>query len=222
MSAFASGGFDPINLGSLAPLPMWVGWQKEIREDSDDLPTKMPYIGVGRRAMANGTKWLCRSDAEQLEKLLPKPFGIGGIGIEFATLPDGRAIAGVDLDCCRNSETGQIEDWALAIIEEFNSYTETSPSGTGAKIFFTYSPEILPQLRKAMGGSQYGKMFKRPGGEHPPAIELHLGNRYFATTDLLLDGMPTEFRHIDVVTLLHLIQETGPQFVGDKTKQKTN
>ena len=71
--------------------------------------------------MANGAKWLCRSDAEQLEKLLPKPFGMGGIGIEFATLADGRAIAGIDLDCCRNSETGQIEDWALAIIEEFNS-----------------------------------------------------------------------------------------------------
>src|SRR5690242_9104648 len=129
MSAFAADDFDPIDLNSLGPIPIWVGWQKESRED-DDEPTKVPYLGVGRRAKANGTKWLCRSEAEQLEKLLPKPFGIGGVGLEFATLTDGRAIAGIDLDCCRNSETGQIEDWALVVIEEFNSYTETSPSGS--------------------------------------------------------------------------------------------
>lgn len=40
----------------------------------------------------------------------------------------------IDLDNARNSETGEPEPWAAAIIEALNSYTEISRSGTGYHI----------------------------------------------------------------------------------------
>jgi hypothetical protein len=42
---------------------------------------------------------------------------------------------GIDLDHCRNPETGKIEDWALGLLCRFNSYSEPSPSGSGIHIF---------------------------------------------------------------------------------------
>jgi putative DNA primase/helicase len=41
---------------------------------------------------------------------------------------------GIDLDNCRNLDTGMVETWALKIIEQFKSYTELSQSGTGFHI----------------------------------------------------------------------------------------
>jgi putative DNA primase/helicase len=42
--------------------------------------------------------------------------------------------AGVDLDGCRDPENGEIEHWAMEIIEALDSYTELSPSGEGVHI----------------------------------------------------------------------------------------
>lgn len=41
----------------------------------------------------------------------------------------------IDLDKCRDPETGEIESWARDIITRLNSYTEISPSSTGAHIW---------------------------------------------------------------------------------------
>jgi hypothetical protein len=41
----------------------------------------------------------------------------------------------VDLDHCRNAQTGVTEKWAIEIIEYLDSYTEISFSGTGYHIF---------------------------------------------------------------------------------------
>ncbi len=209
---------DPISIASLASLPCWVAWQKECRVEGED-PTKIPYVGVDRKAMANASRWLTRQQAEELEPKLPRPFGMGGIGIEFASLDDGRALAGIDLDLCRDAGTGQITDWGLAIVEMIDTYTEVSPSGTGVKLFFTFAAADMPQLREVMGDAKYGKQFKQAGGKHPAAIELHLGNRYFAVTELKIDGMPAEFRHVPTETLIDLITVVGPAFAK---KAKTN
>jgi hypothetical protein len=40
----------------------------------------------------------------------------------------------VDLDRCRDPETGTIEEWAREIIRHLDSYTEASPSGRGIRI----------------------------------------------------------------------------------------
>lgn len=40
----------------------------------------------------------------------------------------------VDLDNCRDPETGKVESWALQIVKITNTYTEISPSGTGLRL----------------------------------------------------------------------------------------
>jgi primase-polymerase (primpol)-like protein len=58
---------------------------------------------------------------------------IDGLGFRFgwdATAP----FAFVDLDHCRDPQTGEIDPWALAIITQLKSYTEASPSGSGVHI----------------------------------------------------------------------------------------
>lgn len=55
-----------------------------------------------------------------------------GIGFEFAT---GGGIVGIDLDHVVDPETGEVQSWALEIVQRMDSYTEYSPSGTGLHIF---------------------------------------------------------------------------------------
>lgn len=47
---------------------------------------------------------------------------------------------GIDLDHCRDPETGKIKPWALEIVAKLNSYSEVSPSGTGLHIHCDRSP----------------------------------------------------------------------------------
>ncbi len=173
-----------VTLASLAPLPMWVAWQTQLREKSDKRPTKIPYSPAGpdsRKARADDpATWGDRTSAEARASRLPKPFGTGGVGLEFTEIGDGTSIGGVDLDACRDHASGDIEPWAMAVIDSLGSYAEVSPSQTGAKVFFRYAVADLPALRAAIGGTldgkpRHGVFWKRPGkADHPPAIELHL------------------------------------------------
>ncbi len=203
----------PLTLASLALAPRWVSWQTEERAPGE-APTKLPYNpkGKGKAAANRPATWGTRAQAETRAATLPKPHGAGGIGLMLGDMGDGCAIGGIDLDSCRD-DAGVIADWATAIIDRFGAYAEVSPSGTGIKAFFTFAFSDLPALRDAMG-TAHGKMFKRPGdGAHPPAIELHLGNRYFATTFQHLAGTPDELAPVTLDTLLWLIRDAGPDFV---------
>jgi primase-polymerase (primpol)-like protein len=59
-------------------------------------------------------------------------FGYDGIGFVVSKEDD---FCGLDLDGCRNPETGAIENWAMEVITAVESYTEVSPSETGIRIF---------------------------------------------------------------------------------------
>jgi hypothetical protein len=208
---------DPITLATLADLLIWVAWRMEARTPGGKR-TKVPYVGTQAKAKAGTGPWMTRSKAEYAARALLREGGEGGVGIEFTTLPCGRALGGIDLDSCRDSVTGAIEPWASEVIDAFASYTEVSPSQTGVKVFFVYDPANLPTLRKAMGkGSQHGRTFKRPGDAgdgHAPAIEMHVSHRYFTITEAKLDGSPDVFRMVPLADLLRLIQVTGPAFAG--------
>ncbi len=54
-------------------------------------------------------------------------------GVAFV-ISDDDPYCGVDLDSCRNIANGEIAEWARAIINGLNSYTETSPGRAGVKI----------------------------------------------------------------------------------------
>ena len=208
---------NPITIATLADMPIWVAWRQEARTPGGK-KTKVPYVGTSAKAKAGTGPWMTRSKAEYAARALLREGGEGGIGIEFTTLPCGRALGGIDLDSCRDSVTGAIEPWASEVIDAFGSYTEVSPSQTGVKVFFSYAPADAPAIRKAMGkGTRHGRTFKRPGDAgdgHAPAIEMHISHRYFTVTEARLNNSLDAFRMVPLADLLQLIQVTGPAFAG--------
>jgi len=58
--------------------------------------------------------------------------GYDGFGFVFGS---GDPYAGVDLDRCRDPETGELEAWAREILDDLDGYAEVSPSGTGVHVF---------------------------------------------------------------------------------------
>ena len=214
---------ERITTASLAALPCWVAWQTQTRGPADTKPTKVPYAPGGpdsHKAKADSpTTWGTREQAEARAGRLAKPFGLGGVGVEFTTLADGRSTGGIDLDDCRDPATGNIAEWARGLIVRFASYTEVSPSGTGVKVFFLFTTADALALRTALGTAASGNLLysrlwqKRTGKDHPPAIELHLGNRYFAVTDQILPDSTDEWREVPTADILRLIQVDGPAFV---------
>lgn len=123
-----------------------------------------------------------------------------GIGFTLGAVHEGPTFSGVDLDKCRNPETGKIEDWAWKIIRFLNSYTEISPSGTGVKIFMTGS---LPD------DARQGKVYK---------VEIYDRGRYFAVTGLHLESTPDTIEpREDALRVLH--EETWSRDVVRLCKQ---
>ena len=85
------------------------------------------------------------------------------------------SVHGLDLDDCRNAETGEATDWAIEIIETARSYTEVSPSKTGFKVFF------------ADGIKAEKEVIEVPPGK----IEIFAGGAcYFTTTGQHVAGTP--------------------------------
>ena len=54
-----------------------------------------------------------------------------GVGFVFSS---GDPYAGVDLDGCRDPETGVVAGWAAEVVRTLDSYTELSPSGKGLHV----------------------------------------------------------------------------------------
>lgn len=90
---------------------------------------KVPYIagGVGRAKSTDSLTW--RTFEEAVRAL--KTGRWDGIGFVFSS---GDPYAGVDLDKCRNPETGELEEWAAEIVKALGGYAEASFSGTGVHI----------------------------------------------------------------------------------------
>ena len=104
-----------------------------------------------------------------------------------------------------------IARWAAEVVERFNSYTEISPSDTGVKVFCRVPTEdVVSCGRSRPTPIRTGAKWASQGGNHPPAIELYLGKRYFAVTDDHLEGTPSELRIGDTETIRWLIKEAGP------------
>jgi hypothetical protein len=130
----------PVNLHVISDLlkgiPHWVGWAyiPEIDPDSGELSWNKPPIDIrtgGPASSTNPTTWSTFALAE----LAYRSGGLDGLGLVLhAELEDPTALIAIDLDHCRNPETGAIEPWAQHIIRTINSYSEVSPSGCGVRI----------------------------------------------------------------------------------------
>lgn len=164
--------FDSIP-AALRDRPNWVAWRYQER---DGKKTKVPVQFTGYPAKSNDpSTWV------DFQKLI-KNFRIAlfaGIGFVFAPDDD---LVGIDLDGCRNSETGWVAPWAKEIILKFASYAEVSPSQTGVKIF------CYGTLPFSCGKKLLLKTEERYDPEKEPAIEAYDRGRYFAVTGWVLKG----------------------------------
>ena len=104
----------------------WVVWKLEER---DGELTKVPYTPGSKRRASSTDLETWRSFGEALSALESRRFD--GIGFMFSS---GDPYTGIDLDGCRNPETGAIRREAQEIIESLDAYTEVSPSGKGVHI----------------------------------------------------------------------------------------
>src|SRR3954454_13457781 len=106
----------------------FVLWREENRNGR---PTKVPLRTNGQRA--DSTKPSSWNTLDECRKGLgsTKAAGLGFVlAAERGEAAENPAVAGTDLDGCRDPATGEIEPWALDVIRDLNSYTEVSPSGT--------------------------------------------------------------------------------------------
>jgi len=112
----------------LKALNQWVCWK--LVDKGGPKPTKLPVSPLGTTASTtNPASWSSFADAVEYLEL---DEDVAGLGIVLQN-----DLIGIDLDKCRDPETGKIEDWAWDIITEVDSYTEISPSGSGIRIFAT-------------------------------------------------------------------------------------
>jgi hypothetical protein len=108
---------------------------------------------------------------EQWENEDPSTYRGGGVGYVFT---NDDSYTGIDLDHCRDADTGAIADWAQTWIDTLNSYTQVSVSGTGVHVIVEAT---LPPGRRQSGNFQmwdHSRFFAMTGQHIPgtlPTIE---------------------------------------------------
>lgn len=156
----------------LRDLPQWVCWKYEERGGKTD---KVPRNPLTRElaSSADPATWATYEEARERFKA----GGYEGIGFVF-TADD--PFCGIDLDKC--VQDGEIAPWAQEIVDELDSYTELSPSGTGLHII------VRAELRS--GGNRKGQ------------IEMYDRGRFFTITSRKVGRAGVEERQ-EQVSALH-------------------
>lgn len=203
---------EPVTtLAAVAPLDQWVGWREEMVAGR---LTKVPYNprSGGRAASDNPRTWATHDEAQ----MWAAAQGGAGTGIVLGLVNDNIGVlCGIDLDSCRDKITSKTEPWAQEIIDRCSSYSEISPSGTGVHILFRLAASETPAVAALFDG-KVGRAFKRCGArDHPPAIEVFRGLRYFTVTWETISA-EDELRRIDAADLEWLLREAGPKFAGPR------
>ncbi|MGF1550923.1 MAG: DUF5906 domain-containing protein [Paracoccaceae bacterium] len=203
-------GNPSLTLGDLADASIWVAWREA--KDSGGRVRKMPLDPATRRAAKadDPSTWGTREAARRRADGLGAGKGVG-IGVQLGAMPglDGWRLCGVDLDGCRDPETGALAPWASEVVERFASYAETSPSGTGTHVLFLARDADFAAMRDAglvtdRGGAEFSR------GDHVE-IALFMGSRYFTVTGDPL-GEESTLRPVSLGALEWLTSEHGPSF----------
>ncbi|HEY3787830.1 MAG TPA: phage/plasmid primase, P4 family, partial [Urbifossiella sp.] len=163
----------------LRAMTRWVAWKFHWKDDENRW-TKVPLNpNEGCRKWAKSNDPATWSDFEKTRdsarhRAKCAPSQCDGLGFVF----HGDGIFGLDIDGCRNPETGELTELAAQIVKEFGTYAEVSPSGMGIKLFGRGS--LL--WRK-------GRKVKLSDGQE---LELYDRGRYFTVTGQIVpDSAPT-------------------------------
>src|SRR5262245_56832962 len=104
----------------------WVCWRYVER---DGKRTKVPF-NARTGGMADSTESATWSSFEEAVEAYTNAHRYEGIGFVFSA---DDPFCGVDLDDCIDASTGALKLWGQQFIDQLDSYSEISPSGTGVK-----------------------------------------------------------------------------------------
>jgi primase-polymerase (primpol)-like protein len=120
-----------------------------------------------------------------------------GYGVGFVFTEDDNFV-GIDIDNCREPDNGLIESWAREILDYFDTYVETSPSGTGLHLIVR---GVLNPNFKHVTSINNGK------------IEIYDKNHYFTVSGHKLKDSPLTIAH-DQAALDTLLERYMPPKVA--------
>lgn len=142
--------------------PQWVLWDYQLR---DGKWTKMPICIAtdGPAESDNPDTW------GSFEAAVKGYRGRGYAGIGFMFSPDD-PFCGIDIDKCRNPQSGELTTLARTILAELDGHNDISPSSTGVKVIVRAS---LPDGK--------GRRSIKHG------IEMYDRRRFFTLTGHLLE-----------------------------------
>jgi len=160
--------------------PQWVTWRYVWHKGKWDKPPRNPWTDALAKTTDSRT-WSPFDAAftTYQHSMSVRLVTVHADGIGFVVTEDNE-LAGIDLDHCRDPDTGVIESWAQAIVDRMRTYTEVSPSGTGLRLWLTAT---------------------RPKrGRRKGLIEIYSWGRYLTCTGCHLDGTPTtiESRQVEL------------------------
>lgn len=154
-------------LRELRDIHQWVAWNYVWRDGKQTKPPISPKTGSFAKHSDPST-W---SSFDQALAFARKK-SLAGVGF---VLSEDDGYTGIDLDKCRNAETGALDDWAAEIVEYGETYVEVSPSGTGLRLLAAGKIDTTVKC-------------------DPAHVEIYRSQRYLTITGQHLDGAPTEIR----------------------------
>lgn len=156
--------------GELRALRRWACWRGAWKPCGR---IDKPPINVRTRQFASSTDPSTWSTFDDAVAALERDRSLWGLSFALTSDDD---LVGIDLDDCVD-EHGNIAPEAQAVIDEFDTYAEVSPSGTGVKVFLRgCKPE----------GSRCRKLDVFGCKE----IEIYEHARFFAVTGAHVEGTP--------------------------------
>jgi hypothetical protein len=147
-------------------LNRWIMWKLVTRQNGKS--TKIPFAATNptqTASVSDPTTWTTYNNA--LSAYSTGRFS--GIGFVLVSVDD---ICGIDIDNCRNRNTGHLTEIATKILKLADAYSEISPSGNGIRIL----------LRGQLGGLRR----KNP----QIGVEIYDDARYLTITGHQIDGYP--------------------------------
>ncbi len=167
--------FEPLPdlpaLNELRAYRQWVGWKWERRETAAGWrwtkPPVNPFNGYGASHTKPNT-WNTYERAVQALELRD----LAGVGF---VLTEADPYIGIDLDKCRDPDTGVIEPWARDILDIGETYAEVSPSETGIRLIARGAIEKVTKC-------------------DPAHVEIYDKWRYVTITGRHVEGTPGEIR----------------------------
>jgi AAA domain-containing protein/primase/DNA polymerase family protein len=179
----------------LQGMPNWVAWKLVERNGET---TKPPFIaGTDFKKFASSTDSSTWTDfatavaSTDLNHVQGIGFVLGGRAIEAGVI-------GLDIDGCRNPETGEITEWADEIIQQLDSYSEVTPSGTGVRVWV---------IGKVLGQEKVFKLDPSIGHGDKVQIEIYDRARYFTITGDSVFEEPGNIESRDLTLVYQIIRD---------------